>query len=112
MEQTETALTGALALAEDAAALGATRHALQARLLHAVAAHRLSQPADLTQIEALLGALPRLAGLESWWLTAEVAAEFGVVEWQALAGTRVRDLLAVAGPYEASLRRAAAQRLA
>jgi tetratricopeptide (TPR) repeat protein len=109
--QVEAALTGALALADDASTLGATRHALQARLLHAVAVHRLGQPADFLQVEALLGALPRLAGLESWWLTAEVATEFGVAEWRALAGTRVRDLLAVAGPYEESLRRAAAQSL-
>jgi tetratricopeptide (TPR) repeat protein len=108
----EAALTGALALGDDATALGATRHALQARLLHAVAAHRLGQPTDLAQIEALLGALPRLAGLESWWLTAEVAAEFGVAEWRALAEIRVRDLLVVAGPHEGSLRRAAAERFA
>ncbi len=109
-ELSEAALTGALALADDATTLGAIRHALQARLLHAVAAHRLGQPTDLTQIEALLAALPRLAGLESWWLTAEVAAEFGVAEWRALAEIRVRDLLVVAGPYEGSLRRAAAAR--
>jgi hypothetical protein len=111
-EQSETALAGALALAEDAAALGATRHALQARLLHAVAAHRLGQPPDPRQIETLLSALPRLAGLESWWLTAEMATEFDVAEWRALARTRVHELLAVAGPYEGSLRRAAAKRLA
>jgi tetratricopeptide (TPR) repeat protein len=110
-EQYEVALTGALTLAEDGGALGATRHALQARLLHAVAAHRLGHPPDLERIESLLGALPRLAGLESWWLTAEVAAEFGVAEWRALAATRVSDLLDVAGPYEESLRRVAAQRL-
>ena len=111
-ERYEAALTDALALAEDAAELGATRHALQARLLHAVAAHRLGQSPDFGRTEALLGALPRLAGVESWWLTAEVAAEFDVAEWRALAATRVRDLLAVAGPYEGSLRRAAAQRFA
>ena len=57
-EQVEAAMTGALALAEDAAALGATRHALQARLLHAVAAHRLGQHTDLTSVEATSARFP------------------------------------------------------
>ena len=109
--QLDAAMDGARGLAEDASVLGAARHALQARLLHAIAAGRSGQPRDLDEIDQLLGELPRLAGLESWWLTAEVAEEFGVDRWRALAGSRVHDLLAVAGPYEESLRRAAARLL-
>ena len=61
--------------------------------------------------DRLLGELDEVAGLESWWITADVAKAFGVDEWEQLARRRVHTLQAHAGRYAASLDRAAARRL-
>jgi DNA-binding SARP family transcriptional activator len=108
----DAAVGGTGTLADDAATLGAPRHEVQARLLGAMARRRAGLANDPEEVEALLARLGGLAGLEAWWLTAEVAASFGVPRWSDLAARRVRDLVAVAGPFEGSLRRAAALRLA
>jgi hypothetical protein len=62
-------------------------------------------------VDRLLGELHEVAGLESWWITADVAKAFGVDRWEELARRRVGDLQAHAGRYAASLERAATRRL-
>ncbi|HXP33544.1 MAG TPA: BTAD domain-containing putative transcriptional regulator [Acidimicrobiales bacterium] len=107
----EAAVADAAGLARDAAALGAPRHELQARLLGAMARHQAGLRCAPEEVDALLLGLDRLAGLESWWLTAEVAECFAVARWRALAAQRAADLASSAGPFASSLRRAAADRL-
>ena len=107
----EAAASGAELLADDAAALGVPRHETQARLIGAMARHRSGLRCDLEDVDRLLGGLARVAGVEAWWLTAEVAECFGEARWRKLAAQRASDLASVAGPFAASLRRAAAARL-
>ena len=108
----DAAVGGTGALADDAATLGAPRHEVQARLLGAMARHRAGLANDPEEVDALLVRLGGVAGLEAWWLTAEVAACFAVPRWSDLAARRARELVAVAGPFAESLRRAAELRLA
>ena len=105
------AASGADLLADDAAALGVPRHEVQARLLGAMARHRSGLRCDLEDVDRLLGGLDRVAGVEAWWLTAEVAECFGEARWKNLATQRASDLASVAGPFASSLRLAAAERL-
>jgi hypothetical protein len=107
----ESATAGAVALASDAGALGSPRHEVQARLLAALAQQRAGVVCDQDDVERLLLRLEGLAGLESWWLTAEVAECFGVPRWAELARRRVVALRASAGAYGDTLARAAAKRL-
>jgi tetratricopeptide (TPR) repeat protein len=107
----ESAVAATDTLAADAAMLGVPRHEVQARLLGAVARHRADLPCDREEVEAMLLRLDGLAGLEAWWITAEVARSFAVPSWVTLAARRVTDLAAAAGPLAPSLRRAAAATL-
>ncbi len=108
----EGALGAAATLAVDAATLGAPRYEVQAQLVEGVARHRAGLEAEPLVLEQLLGRLGEVAGLESWWITAEVSEEFGVTKWEDLARARVASLLKQAGPYrKIPLRRAAALRL-
>ena len=77
-----------------------------------MARHRAGLANDPEEVDALLVRLGGVAGLEAWWLTAEVAACFAVPRWSDLAARRARELVAVAGPFAESLRRAAELRLA
>ena len=104
----ESALAGAARLAEDAAAIGVPRHERQARLLGAMARQGAGLAADPDEVDTLLRGLDRVAGLESWWLTAEVARCFGEARWMKLAARRASELGTAAGPFAAPLRRAAA----
>ena len=72
---------------------------------------RAAGPSISHGVDRLLGELDQVAGLESWWITADVAQAFGVDEWEQLARRRVVALQAHAGRYAASLERAAARRL-
>ena len=106
----ETAAAGAEQLADDAAALGVPRHELQARLVGAMARHRAGLPCDAEDVDVWLRGLDRVAGMEAWWLTADVAECFGMARWRALAAQRASDLASAAGSFAPSLRRAAAAR--
>ena len=106
----------ASALVADTVPLGTVRYETQARLVaaQAVAARAGDRARDVCDLDALAGQLnrlPQVAGLEAWWLTAEVAAAFGVDRWRALAGRRVAELAARAGGRAETLRRAATRRL-
>jgi len=107
----EAAADGAARLADHAAALGAPRHGLQAQLLCVMARRQAGLRYDAEDVDALLHRLDRMAGMEAWWLTAEVAECFGEARWTKLAAQRASDLASVAGPFALSLRRAAAARL-
>lgn len=107
----EAALVGAESLAADAASLGAPRYQAQARLVAATAAHRVGGVVDLDEVGRLLLRLDEVAGLESWWITGEVAAAFGVGEWEELARRRVGELRTHAGGYTRALEREAGRRL-
>ncbi len=104
---TEHALTAAENLAADAASLGMPRYEIQARLVAAVARAQLLGDADLDQVDLLLSRLGQVAGLEAWWITAEVARTFGVSAWRDLAERRVAALVKVAGTYAPTLERCA-----
>lgn len=104
-------LGGAESLAVDATALGVARYEVQARLVAAMAAHLIGAAPDLETVAALLHRLDEVAGLEGWWITAEVARVFGVHQWEELAGRRVRSLRRQAGGNAEALDRAASRYL-
>jgi DNA-binding SARP family transcriptional activator/tetratricopeptide (TPR) repeat protein len=108
----EATLAGAESLAADAASLGAARYQAQARLVAATAAHRLGAAVDLTEVDGLLIRLDELAGLESWWITAEIARTFGIRGWEDLARRRVGKLRTRAGGHVSALEREAGRWLA
>ena len=76
-----------------------------------MAAHRAGSSTDMAEVGRLLLSLEQVAGLESWWITAEAAEVFGVDAWKHLAGRRVAALSRRAGPYAAVLQRSASRRL-
>ena len=107
----EGARAGAESLATDAALLGTPRYEIQARLVAAMSCHQVGATPDLGTVAELLANLDQVAGLEGWWITAEVARVFGVHEWEELAGRRVVSLRRRAGAYAESLDRAATRYL-
>jgi len=107
----ETTLAVAGAVATDSAAQGIPRYEIQASLLVATAQHRLGVDVNLEDVNALLEALAGVAGLESWWITGDVAQEFGEGRWTALAASRAARLSTHAGDFGRSLQRFAKQRL-
>ena len=98
----------ASALVADAERLGERRHAALGAVLLARARRAAGEPVDLDRLDAVVGRLDRVAGLESWWLSAELAADFGVPRWRALAVDRAAAVAAGAGPWADRLRAAAA----
>jgi tetratricopeptide (TPR) repeat protein len=107
----EAARASAGSLAVDSAGLGASRYEVQARLVVAMAAQRAGSPTDMDEVDRSLLKLEEVAGLESWWITAEVVEVFGVDAWKELARCRAAALSHRAGPYAAGLLRSAAHRL-
>ncbi len=101
------ALAGAASLAGDAALLGTPRYEVQARLVAAMSSHRVGATPDLETVDELLAHVDKVAGLEGWWITAEVARVFGVQRWEELAGRRVASLRRRAGARAEALDRAA-----
>ena len=98
-------------MAAAAATLGTPRYAIQASLVAAMAAHRMGLPPDHDEVGRLLLTLDQVAGLESWWITVEVAREFQMPQWDDLARRRVADLCSKSGTYAPSLERFATRRL-
>jgi hypothetical protein len=84
---------------------------VQAQLVADTAGHQVGRTVEHHEVDRLLGELDEVAGLESWWITADVAQAFGVHRWEQLARHRVGALHRHAGRYAASLDRAAARRL-
>jgi DNA-binding SARP family transcriptional activator/tetratricopeptide (TPR) repeat protein len=105
------ALPGAESLATDCALLGTPRYEIQARLVAAMSSHQAGVTPELETVGELLARLDEVAGLEGWWITAEVARVFGVHEWVELAGRRVASLRRRAGARAEALDRAATRYL-
>jgi DNA-binding SARP family transcriptional activator/tetratricopeptide (TPR) repeat protein len=103
----EAAAAHAHALAGAAVGLGLPRYEMQARLVGAVAEHQAGRMVDVEQVDVMLQRLGTLAGLEAWWITAELAQAFAVKRWDELARVRVAALVRRAGPYASSLEQAA-----
>jgi DNA-binding SARP family transcriptional activator len=109
--QCDSANAGAAALADEAATLGAPRYEVQAKLVELMAQHRQGVDTDLEAVEHLVHLLDKVAGLESWWITAELANEFGVNAWRDLARARASALATRSGHYRPAFERAVARRL-
>ncbi len=105
------ALASAESLAVDATLLGTPRYEVQAHLVAAMSAHQVGGISDREIVAGLLTRLDEVAGLEGWWITAEVSRVFGVHEWENLAGRRVRFLRRQAGDHKEALDRAASRYL-
>jgi hypothetical protein len=72
-----------------------------------MAGRQMGAVPDLDEVGQLLSRLDELAGLEGWWITAQVAQVFDVQDWEQLARRRVAALRVRAGPHARSLDRAA-----
>ncbi|HEY2427503.1 MAG TPA: hypothetical protein VGI06_01135, partial [Acidimicrobiales bacterium] len=107
----QAAAVGAEALVADAGALGSARVEVQARMVGYLARRRLGEPVDLADADRDLERLGGVAGIEAWWITAEMGRQFDVDRWSALARRRAADLVARAGTYAPTLERAAAKLL-
>ncbi|HEY3810264.1 MAG TPA: AAA family ATPase, partial [Acidimicrobiales bacterium] len=105
------AWSGGQSLAEEAGRVGSPRYRVQARLVAAMAAHQSGVLTDRDLVHGLLLRLDEVAGLEAWWITAEVARVFAVDGWAELARSRAGRLQRRAGGYASALERAAAPRL-
>jgi DNA-binding SARP family transcriptional activator len=99
------------AVNETATALGLRRYLVLSRLWLALARRavgdRVRAEAIASDVDALLGVAP----MEAWWLTAEIAGQFGVDAWHRLAADRAEHLAVRAGPHGDVLRSVAAREL-
>ena len=102
------AVETSLIVERDASLLGVARYATVARLVNARARARLGEAPDLAAIERDLDALDVAVGIDSWWVTAEVARDFSIPIWRDLALTRAALLGRRAGAENAGLARAVA----
>jgi DNA-binding SARP family transcriptional activator len=87
------------------------RYAELAFLLEVSAAAALAEPVEHTPIEAVLRLLPEHAGLEAWWLVADVAAATHSDAFWALAEEYAARLAVHAGEYAETFTRYAGARL-
>jgi hypothetical protein len=88
---------------EDARALDMARYVVLGQVLIVQARLTRGDAGDVDEIGQLLASLPAQAGLEAWWLTADVARRAGVDAWWALAERQLGVLAAHAGPHRAAL---------
>jgi DNA-binding SARP family transcriptional activator len=107
----EEAAALAQGVVDDAAALGALRYEVQADLVLAVALHRQGTSADPGRVEHRLEQLAHVAGLEAWWITADVARALDSPSWSGLARRRVAALAERAGEHRGALGAAADLRI-
>jgi tetratricopeptide (TPR) repeat protein len=89
---------------EDGRTRGTLRYELYGVIVAGQAAARLGEQLDHDSLDAALAGLDRCAGLESWWLTAELAAASGVDRWWRDAERRAGALVGSAGEHAESLR--------
>jgi hypothetical protein len=91
----------------EARRIGTARYVALAGVLRATALVESGEPIDPVSVDRLLAELPRVAGLEAWRVTAQLAAATGSDRWWDVADTRVAELLARAGDHAPTLQRAA-----
>ena len=92
--------------------LGLGRYRVTGQLLVAQAAAIAGDTVDHDALGVLLEQLVDVAGLEAWWLTADVAAATRHPPFRALAERRVAELASRAGQLSEDLERAASRYLA
>ena len=107
----EAAMAAALPVADAAADRGDARYAVLSRLLVARAAARLGEPIDPRTIESDLALLPTVAGLEAWWMAADVAEDTAIERATVIAHQSAAQLILHAGEHAEELRRRVAARL-
>jgi hypothetical protein len=88
---------------EDARALDMARYVVLGQILVVQARLARGDAGDIDGIGRLLEQLPAQAGLEAWWLTADVARRAGVDAWWALAERQLGQLARYAGPHRSTL---------
>lgn len=101
----------ALEVGEDARRLSASRYVVLARLVQARGRFAAGEPEDVDEVGRHLVRLAEVAGMEAWWLTAELAAEAGVDAWRVVAESHLATLVGGAGRYSELLSRWAGTRL-
>ena len=107
----DAALTAARATAEAAGARGDARYAVLGRLVAARAAARIGEGIDVDALDADLSGLHHVAGLEAWWMAADVAADTGSELAAVIARQSAMRLVLEAGEHAPQLRRQIAARL-
>ncbi len=110
-EDWEEGQAAAADLVEESGRLGIARYLAAGRILEGQARAGAGETLDVDGLGHVLESLPDLAGLEAWWLTAQVAVAAGVDAWWGLAERRVARLAGQAGERGDGLRRYAAARL-
>src|SRR5439155_12722672 len=90
--------------------LHAVRQLALAELLLAEIRFCRGDAVDHAAVDAVVERLPRLAGLEAWWITADLADAANVGAWRVLAQRRAADLASRAGPHKAAVEASAARR--
>jgi tetratricopeptide (TPR) repeat protein len=106
----EQAREGAATVVADAEARGSRRYLVLANAYIALASAGLGEKPDYEEVDARLAALDSCAGLEAWYLTAELAAATRQDRWWRDAERRAGALIGSAGPDGESLRRWVAKR--
>ncbi len=109
--EADAALSAALGTAEVAGARGDARYAVLGRLLAARAAARIGERIHVDALEADLSRLHHVAGLEAWWMAADVAADTGSALAAVISRQAATRLLLEAGEHAAQLRRQISARL-
>ena len=104
----DTAVEGAEAAVAEAAGNRDRRHLVLAEVLLARARHATGDRVDVERLDAAVRELDRVAGLEAWWLAAQLAEQLGVPAWRRVAERRLAHLVGHAGPWAVTLRAAAA----
>lgn len=102
----------ATAVAADARKRGARRYHRLAELVAVRAAAAHGEPAEAARVTLLLSDLAEFAGLEAWWVTAEVAAATSTERWWRLAERRADVLILAAGADADPLRTLVTSRFA
>lgn len=97
------AAAGASEVADVAERLGVARYATVARLVVARSRRRAGEPFDLDSVAYDIGLLDADVGIDAWWITAEVARDFGVPAWRERALSRVASLARAAGTEDVGL---------
>lgn len=101
----------AATMARDAAGLRAAKYAVLGRLASALANARAGHEVTAADHDGDVSALDSVAGLEAWWITADLASAVKADAWSALASRRAAALAAGAGDYAESVARSAGTRL-
>ena len=97
-------------VAADAARLGVPRYSSVARLVVARARHRAGASVDLDAVGRDVDTLDDAIGIDAWWVTAEVARDFGITTWHRTARERAGRLASAAAGNDDALS-AAGERL-